>query len=245
MAMKTIKEGKNFKILQEGEGEKAIKLILVRNVRLSFPAVGHMKEDENDDGSTTKSYKATALMPQDTHKEAKEACVSLIRELCAENDAKVGTDKWFIQNGDDKERDEYEGMYVITCSDKKVRPTARDKSGERMYDEKNYENQDEREEALDLIDQTFYAGAIVDILIRPWFFTGKVKGKPKTFPKRVPAGFAAIKFVKDDGVRFSKGQINDDSVWGKDGDDGDDDDDPNPRKKPARKSSMDDDDDEL
>lgn len=241
MALQTIKTGTNFKIMREGKDGP--KLVLLRNVRLSFPAIGHPKDEENDDGKTSRAYKATGMLPKETHEEAKVALVSIIKELIAENEAKVPSDKWFLKDGDDSEREEYADHWIITASDKKVRPIARDADGERMYVEADYENREEREEALDKIDETFFAGAIVDLLVRPWFFGGKVKGQTKTFPKRISCGLGAIKFVKDDGTRFSKGQIDDDSVW----DDGDDDNRSSKSKQKSKqsRSSMDDDDDEL
>lgn len=232
MAMIAIETGKNFKVFTDGKDGP--KLILLQKVRLSFPAVGHKKSDENEDGTTSESYKAAPMLPKETHEDAKKKVTEIIKELIAENDAKVPTDKWFIKNGDESEREEYQGHWVISCSDKTRRPIARDEDGELMYVDANYEGKDEREDALNAIDEKFFPGCIVDILIRPWYFGGKVKGKTKTFPKRVCAGFAAIKFVKDDGVKFSKGSIDDSSVWDDDG-----------GSKPSKKSKVQDDDDDL
>lgn len=239
MAMKTIETGKNYKILQEGTGDKAVKFLLLQNVRLSFPAIARMSRDKNDDGTYTEQYKGTAMLPKKSHGEAKDALKGLINELISANEAKVPQDKWCLKNGDDTEREEYQGHWIVNASDKAVRPIARDKSGERILVEADCEDRDEVNEKLNEIERTFFAGAIVDMLIRPWFFGGKVKGKEKTFPKRVSAGFSAIKFVKDDGTRFAKGEIDDESVWGKDDDDGNDD--SGSSSKPKSRSKSDDD----
>lgn len=220
-ALNLIKTVKNAKLYQEGaDGPK---LILLERVRLSFPAIGHMKEDETEDGGTKKSYKATPMLPKATHVEAKDLFVEVMNELMKTNEAKVPPEYRCIKNGDDTEREEYQGHWVISCSESR-RPAARDQKGKLYLDPKQIVDGDEVEAVLCQIDEVFHGGVWVNILIRPWFFNGTAKGKTKKFPKRICAGLTAVQFFKDD-KSFGQGRIDDSAVWGNDGDDGEDDDD--------------------
>jgi hypothetical protein len=239
MALKQIESGENFKIYKEGEN----KFILLENVRLSFPAIGHMKENEDDNGKKTKKYAGVPMLPKATHKEAKDAFVSLMNELMEKNEVKIPPEYRCIKNGDDSDREEYAGHWVISASESR-RPTARDARGKLILDPEQVTDGDEVEALLDRIDEMFFAGSYVNILLRPWYFNGTAKGATKKFPKRICCGLSAIQFFKK-GEPFAQGRINDSEVdWSTAG--GNDDDDDLGSSKPNRKKATTvDDDDEL
>lgn len=208
-ALELVKKGKNFKIFKEGDQV----LILFEKTRISFPAIGNMKEEESDDGGTNKKYKCSAMLPKATHDEAFKAALGVMNAIMAEKKVKIPTEYKFIKDGDASEREEYHEHWIVSMSETR-RPVARNEAGNLMFDAKKIKDKDDAQTAFDLIDETFYAGAICDVLCRPWYFDGKVKGKTKTYPKRICGGITAIKFVEDDGVRFAgAGQIDTSSVW--------------------------------
>lgn len=193
--------------------EKGVDYIKLERVRASYPFVGTPSEDEDDEGNPTKAWRITGMLPKGTHVEAKDKVKELIQKLITTNEAKVPMDKWFLSNGDDKEAAEMQGHFLVTASDKKRRPTVRNQKGEVMDD-------------IAAIDDKFYGGCWVNILLRPWFFDGKVKGAKKSFPKRVSAGLVAVQFVKDD-TPFGQGRVDDEDVWDTVDDDGGEEDDGN------------------
>lgn len=200
-----VKEGKNFSIWTDGKQ----KLIKIDRVRCSFPALGHMKENDNDDGTKSKSFQITPMLSKETHVAAKEAFVELMNELMKANDvSKMEPQYKAIKNGDDKDRKEYENHWIISCSDKAKRPRVLDVKGGAMIDP-------------DVIDEKFYGGCWVSVMLRPWFFTGKAKGSAKTFPKRICCGIQTVQFIKDD-APFGEGRVDDSNAWGNAAEDGDD-----------------------
>jgi hypothetical protein len=218
-ALKLLKTVKNAKMFQEGD--EGPKVILIENVRLSFPAIGHMKEDEQDDGSIKKSYKATPMLLKSTHLEAKNLFVEIMNELMAAAKVKIPTEYKCIKDGDSTDREEYQGHWVIACSESR-RPAARDAKGKLILDPKEITDGDEVEATLNKIDELFHSGVYVNILIRPWYFNGTAKGKTKTYPKRICAGVTAIQFFRD-GPSFGTGRIDDSGIWGDSSNDDDDD----------------------
>jgi hypothetical protein len=168
----------------------------------------------------SEKYKATPMLPKATHVEAKDLFVEVMNELMAANKVKIPPEYRCIKNGDDTEREEYQGHWVISCSESR-RPAARDSKGRLLLDPKEVSGGEEMEAILDQIDQTFYAGCWVNILVRPWYFNGEAKGKSKKYPKRICAGVSAVQFFKDD-KPFSAGTIDDSGVWGSGDDDNND-----------------------
>lgn len=195
--MTEIKRVKNAILFHDKAGQP---LIRVDAVRLSYAFLGHPSKDEDDDGNPTPRWRTNALLPKETHLAAKNLIVEVINTLMKENDAKVPKDKWFISDGDDKDDEYSAGHWIISAADPKNRPKARNRRGEVIDD-------------LDEIDKQFYSGAWAHLLIRPWFFSGKVKNKAKTYPKRVSAGINGVLFYKDD-TPFGTGRIDDTDAWG-------------------------------
>lgn len=210
-ALELVKKGKNFKIFKEGEQM----LILFERVRGSFMAIGNMKEEETDDGGTSRKYKCTAMLPKETHAEAKAAAVELMNALMAEAKVKIAPEYKCFKDGDadGQNREEYHGHWTVAMTETR-RPAARNEAGRLMFDPKLVKDASDAQKIFDTIDETFYSGAVVDVLCRLWYFNGTAKGKSKTFPKRICGGITAIKFVEDDGVRFAgAGQIDTAGVW--------------------------------
>lgn len=205
-ALKEVKRVKNAVLYVDDKGVEFIKL---ENVRASYPYIGTPSEDENDNGDKTTSYRITGMLPKATHLEAKNLIKEVIERLLKTNEAKVPLDKWFLSNGNDKESEDMHDHWLVSASDKSRRPTARDQKGQVIDD-------------IAKIDDKFYGGCWVSILIRPWYFNGKSAKSTKTYPKRISAGLQAVQFLRDD-KPFGQGRVDDSDVWGSVDDNGGDD----------------------
>lgn len=201
------------------ENDKGVKLIRYDNVRLSYAFIGTPSEDENDNGETVRKWRTNLLLPKTTHRAAVVLTKQLIEEIAAANDSKVPKDKWFYKDGDEGEDEVAQGHWIVTASEGKVRPSARNRRAELM-------------DSIDEIDKTFYSGCYCNVLVRPWFFAGKTKNSAKTYPKRISAGLVGLQLV-DAGTPLGNGKIDDTDAWevpddaksGKSSSDGMDDDD--------------------
>lgn len=208
--MEKLQTGKNFVVYQSDDR----KLIKIENVRISHPYFGAMKASESDDGTAKLSRNGVALLSKTSHLAAKDAFMALVKELETVNKAKIPSEYRCIKDGDETDDEVKQGQWVINFSDNgKNRPPVRTVDGEVMSDAEE-------------IDEKFYGGCWVSVLLRPWFFGGKAKNSTKTFPKRVCCGYNGVQFLRDD-KRFGAGAIDDTDVWGsaKSGNAGDDDDD--------------------
>ena len=166
-------------------------IIKILNVRASYPHLD--KPYAGDDGGEPK-FSIVGLADKGTHQEVKEACIEVIDDLKKANkNAKVAKDKLFIKNGDDSDKEEYEGMWTISARETK-RPKVRDGNGDLLE--------------VDEIADTIYPGCYVDIIIRPWF-------QDNSYGKRVNANLLSVKF-RADGEQFGEGRIDDDDLWDED-----------------------------
>lgn len=208
MAMKLIKSGKFFKVYQNGDD----KAIMIENVRMSYPYIGHPSADESDSGETTHSYRGVPMLPMATHLDAKNAFMEIVNELLTKNDAKVAPENRCIKKGDDSEQEEYAGHWVISAKESR-RPVARDKRGKLILDPEKVKDGNQVDRILSEIDDIFYGGVTVNILLRPWYFGGKTKKSTKTFPKRICCGLMAIQHVEDT-PSFGQGRIDDTGIFG-------------------------------
>lgn len=183
--------------------------IRLDNVRASHPHLDKPYAGKDDEGKEGKAkFGIIAMLPKKTHTAAKDLVKEAINSLAKENDAKVATDKWFLRNGDDSDREEYEGHFVISARESK-RPSVRDRRGSVM--------------TVEEIEQAFYGGCWVNVFIRPWYQDGVKVGKG--YGKRMNAGLVAVQFVRDDEA-FGDARITDDGVFDEvDDNDFDDDDD--------------------
>lgn len=209
MAQLTVlKKVKNATLFSDGSQ----KLVMLERVRISYPAIGNMREDEGDNGQVRKAFKATPMLAKATHVEAKELFVEVMNELMKTNDVKIPPEYRCIKNGDDTDKDEYQDHWIISASESR-RPAARDSKGKLYFDPKNISDGGEAQAIFDQIDEVFYGGVWANILLRPWYFNGKAKSSTKSFPKRICCGLTGIQFFKD-GTPFGNGRIDDANAWG-------------------------------
>jgi hypothetical protein len=170
--------------------------IRIDNVRASYPHLDVPFESEGDDGKKKSQFTIDGMMPKDTHTAAKDLVKQVILDLIQKNDAKVPTDKWFLKNGDDSEKPEYEGMFIVKAAEKR-RPSCRNRDGSQMTERQ--------------IADVIYGGCWVSVFIRPWYFNGKA-ANGKTYPKRILANLLAVQFVRNDDP-FGEGRIDDEGVF--------------------------------
>ena len=204
-ALTLVKKGKNVALWKDKDGTEYIQALMVR---LSFPKIGHPEPETDDDGTpridpkTRKqksSFSGVFMAPKETHDDVKKFCVEVINKLMKENDVKIATDKKFIKDGDGETREEYEGHWIINARESK-RPPARNARAELVLDP-------------DEIEDMFPAGVHVNVLLRPWYYSGTSRNSTKTFPKRISCGLAGIQFAGDDGTRYGGGQVDESDVW--------------------------------
>ena len=154
------------------------KQILLKNVRLSFPALFKKYEFQG----VEQKYSATFLLPK-SDVETKTKIDNLIKNLLTENKVKIGADKICIVDGDDKEYDGYAGNWSIKASNSK-RPTVINRDKSPISEE----------------DGVVYAGCYVNAIIEFWV-------QNNSFGKRVNANLLGVQFLKD-GESFGSGDIN-------------------------------------
>lgn len=176
--------------------------IRIDNVRASYPHLDKPFAKADKDGKMPEpKFSIVGMLDKKTHVSAKELCVKVIQDIQKKEDTKVAKDKWFIKDGDDSDKKEYEGYWTVSTREGN-RPTVRHRNGSVMSEQ----------EIRDII----YAGCRVNILIRPWF-------QDNDFGKRINAGIVAVQFVRDD-EQIGESRIDDEGVFeGLDDDDEDDD----------------------
>jgi hypothetical protein len=195
-----VKKGKNFVVYSDGT-------MRLDNVRGSYvhadkPYKGKAKRD--DGGEAPAKYSLVAILPKETHEAARAACEEFIKKVLKDNkDAKVGKKDWFIRDGDDAAKEEYESAWTVNASELK-KPKCRDREGELVTDSEK-------------VRSMFQSGFWFNILIKPWF-------QDNDYGKKVNAGFIGIQYVKKD-TPFGNGEVDDNDVWDQvegDDDEGDD-----------------------
>lgn len=170
--------------------------IRIDNVRLSYPHLDKPYSGQNDKGEQgVAKYGLVGMLPKATHTAAKDLVKKVIQDLLKKNDAKVGVNKWFLQNGDDSGKADYEGHFTVSARESR-RPSVRNRDGSAMSDKE--------------VADTIYGGCWGSILIRPWYQDGVKVGKG--YGQRVNAGLVAVQFVKD-GETFGEGRIDDEGVF--------------------------------
>jgi hypothetical protein len=208
------------------------------NVRVSFPHLARPYKGKDDDGDRKKkgSYGIVAMLEEGKkHGALIEALQDQIAAIIKANDGgKVSADRRFLRDGNDADREEYEGHWIVSARETK-RPNVRDADGE-LLDPVDDE---------DRIEELIYGGCYCDILIRIWFQDGVKVGKG--YGKRVNAGLVTVKF-REDGESFGEGRIDDSDAWGEDDEGkssrrnrGDDEDDEKPAKRGSKRNDDNDD----
>jgi hypothetical protein len=230
----------------------------IDNCRVSFPHLARPYKGKDDNGDPKKkgSYGIVGMLEDGKpHGEIIEAMEEYIDDLIAKNKGgKVSADRRFLRNGDDGDREEYEGHMIVSARESK-RPSVRDGDGELL------DPVDDEER----IEELIYGGCYCDILIRVWYQDGVKVGKG--YGKRVNAGLVGVKY-RGEGESFGEGRIDDSAAWdegdggssrssrrNKDDDDGDSrssrssrrnkDDDGDSRSSRSSRSSRNDDNDDL
>jgi len=171
--------------------------ILIQGVRASYPHVFAPYKGDNDTTGNGK-YGIVALMPKGAeYRAAKDLIRDRINELMRENKVEaLKADNKFLRDGDQAAKAEYAGMFTINASEVRrpaVRGNKRDpKTGKPVVLVPGKD------------DDVIYAGAWVNVLIRPWFQNNQ-------YGKKVNAGLAAVQFVRDDEA-FGQGRISDDAI---------------------------------
>jgi len=144
--------------------------------RLSFPNIFERASFEGQEGK----YEATILFPK-SDTETYDKIIAAIEQCKKENkNTKVPAAKYFIQDGDEKEYDGYEGMWAVKAGNDK-RPTVLNRDKTPLVKE----------------DEVLYAGCYVNAIIEPWSQNNK-------WGKRINANLLGIQFVKD-GEEFGDG----------------------------------------
>lgn len=164
--------------------------IRLSNLRASHPHVFTPKAGVGDDGKPTEAkYSCQGFMPKATHKAAKDLLREVIDGILKEHKIKaIAADRKFIKDGDLMAKEEAEGMWVVSSSEK-TRPQLRNRDKSPLT-----------EKHSDII----YGGCYVNMLIRPWW-------QDNQYGKRVNAGLAAVQFLRD-GEPFGTGRITPDQV---------------------------------
>src|SRR5690606_29106560 len=147
--------------------------ILIKDVRLSYP---HLFEPWSGEEGRPKKFSGSFIMYNKTHaaeiKALKEHVVKLSMEAFK---AKVPLSNYFIRNGDDKQKEEYEDSWYVSASAGANRPPTvlnKDRS------------------AIRSDNGVIYAGCYVDVLIRPWV-------QNNMHGKKINANLLAVQFRRD------------------------------------------------
>lgn len=215
---------------------------LLKNVRLSYPYLFEPDEQEGDDGKMKKSYRASLLLPKATHKKVAQQLNKVISDLCDEEygNPKIAADRKFLRDGDEADTEDHHGNWIVSIRETR-RPTLVDRERSPTTEE----------------DELLYAGAWVNVVIRPWAQNGKSMKKKNKFGKRINCGFDIVQFVTHDDNLAGNTRPDVDDVLDELDDDFDDDIDneeeeerpsrkskPKAKSKPSRRSRDDDDDDD-
>lgn len=152
--------------------------ILVKNVIASYP---HVFEPWGKDPGDKKKFSIRALIPKDTHaddvKALQQMCVGILKEN--NKGERIPADKYFLRDGDLTGKPEDEGRWYIAASE----------------DTKPHVIGRNPKIILKPEDDLIYPGAIVNVLIRPWW-------QNNNYGKRINANLLGVQFV-DKGERIA------------------------------------------
>lgn len=146
--------------------------IMLKNVRLSFPSLWQTEKFGSED---TGKYAATFILNKEQHKTEIDKLKKLITEG-VKAELKVPNlppEKICLKDGDNTERPEYQGAYIIKASTKK-RPTVIDRDKTPLAED----------------DGKPYAGCYVNCIIDLWYQDNK-------FGKRINANLHGVQFAAD------------------------------------------------
>jgi len=162
-------------------------LIRVDGVRFSYP---HFKKPYAGDGDGEAKFGVVGLLPKKGNEAAKKLIDSRIAELLKENKVKaLASDKKFIRDGDESDKEEHEGHWTISARETR-KPPLRNAQGETVEPED--------------VEELFQPGFWGSILIRPWFQNNK-------YGKRANAGLQSAQMICEDET-FGEGRISDEEL---------------------------------
>jgi hypothetical protein len=179
-------------------------LILLKNVRASYPHVLKPTKFKGADADAPASYSIKVLLPKTTHDEAKKLLQRAITRVLKESNKgePIGRDRRFLQDGDPGEEDignpEEKGCWVVSARESKRPIVIDNRKDPRTGKPRRLDPNDERDA------ERIYGGCYVNVMIRPWF-------QNNAYGKRVNAGLSVVQFVRD-GEPFGTGRISDDTV---------------------------------
>lgn len=174
--------------------------ITLQNVRASYP---HLDKKWAKKESETKKFSVVSILPNDTHKEARQLCLDHANKLIAAHPKinKIKADAYFIRDGDQGAKTEYEGAWTVNASETK-RPSV-------LHPDKTVMEIEE-------IADTFQPGCRMDCLIEPWI-------QDNEHGQRVNASLRGVRYLRMvEGEEIGEGGISDEDVAASfdDGDDG-------------------------
>jgi len=147
--------------------------IILENVVLSFP---HLFEPYGRNPTDNKKFSGKFMLSKKTHAEEIRFLQQHIQKLSMDKwKAKIGASNCFLKNGEDSGRDA-EAPYFLVAASEKTRPVVVDAD----------------RTPLDVgdTDLKMYAGAIVNVQIKPWM-------QDNQFGKKVNANLLSVQFVSD------------------------------------------------
>lgn len=183
------------------EKKKDHRTVVVRGARLSFPHIFDPQEQENDDGTTRKTFNAVLMVPKEDNPELKRILADMkrgAREAKAKawgesekNWPKIPASMTCFKDGDNDDhfttpRDEYEGHYIISVSSPAKYPP-RVITNRKGTDNKWIEAEEGRKGAP-------YAGCYVNGIIELY---GQKKDPKRKMPNRINGSFSTIQFLRD------------------------------------------------
>jgi hypothetical protein len=174
--------------------------IVIKGARLSFPHLFEPQEQENDDGSTRRTFNCVLMIPKEDNPHLDQT-LKLIKAGSREAKTKAWGDEknWpkipmsmtCFKDGDNDDhfttpRDEYAGHYILSASTPAKYPP-RVITNRKGSDNKWIDAEEGRKGAP-------YAGCYVNGIIEMY---GQKKDPKRKMPNRINASFSTIQFLKD------------------------------------------------
>jgi hypothetical protein len=197
--------------------------VILKNARLSFPALFEPDERESDDGTTRRVYKAAFLIPKDNDPEGN---MKKLRAAADQAKAKkwgpdksrwpkLKADRVCVRDGDEESWDGYAGMMYVSASSPVERPppivtNRKDKDGRWIQARPGERGAP-------------YAGCYVNAIVRLW------AQDDKRYGKRINASLESVQFRADGDAfgaspvdpnsKFTDDDVSDEENYGDDDDD--------------------------
>jgi len=172
--------------------------IRLDNVRASYP---HLFVPWSGEDGKPPRFSLTGIVPKTTHREAQKLFVEVMNGVLADKNkgAKIKGELKFFRDGEPKDEDgspvpskpEYAGAWLCVAAEREDHPpSVRGRTGKPITPS---------EKSL------FYAGCLVNMLVRPWWQPDKGNGK------RINANLVAVQWVGP-GQRIGEAGISEDEI---------------------------------